>query len=68
MSYSVLILRGAERELARLPQGANEKVKSAVEALADTPRPRGCRKLTGREGWRIRVGAYRVLYEVEDAA
>ncbi|MBI4267052.1 MAG: type II toxin-antitoxin system RelE/ParE family toxin [Chloroflexi bacterium] len=36
--------------------------------LADSPRPRNSRKLTGRDGWRIRAGAYRVVYEIDDAA
>ena len=36
-------------------------------ALAGDPRPNGCRKLSGSEEYRIRVGDYRVLYEIEDA-
>ena len=38
----------------------------AILALGREPRPPGARKLTGREGYRIRIGAYRILYEVED--
>ena len=34
--------------------------------LADTPRPDGTLKLTGRPAWRIRVGDYRVIYEIDD--
>jgi mRNA interferase RelE/StbE len=42
-------------------------LKAAIEALADDPRPPGCRKLTGRKDeWRIRVGDWRVIYRVED--
>ena len=37
-----------------------------MEALAEKPRPEGCSKLTGREAWRIRVGDYRVIYEIHD--
>jgi mRNA interferase RelE/StbE len=66
VSYSVFILRRAQRELASLPKEAYEKVKSAISALAESARPRGCRKLTGREGWRIRAGKYRVIYEIDD--
>lgn len=41
---------------------------AAIEALAGDPRPHGCRKLTGAEDlWRIRVGDYRVVYQVDDA-
>ena len=68
MSYSVLILRRAQSELASLPLTAYERLKSAVSALAENPRLQGCLKLAGREGWRIRVGDYRVIYEIDDAA
>ena len=68
MSYSLLVLRRAQRELTSLSQETYDKVKSAIAALAENARPSGCRKLTGREGWRIRVGAYRVIYEVDDPA
>lgn len=67
MSYHIQVLRRAQKELARLPGQDYERVRDAIRALADDPRPSGCKKLTGREGWRIRVGHYRVLYEIEDA-
>ncbi|MEA3459768.1 MAG: type II toxin-antitoxin system RelE/ParE family toxin [Chloroflexota bacterium] len=66
MSYTLLILRRAQKELAQLPSMAYERVKAAILKLGENPRPRGCRKLAGREGWRIRVGDYRVIYEVDD--
>ena len=66
MNYKVLIQRGAQKELAGLPLGAYERVKSAIYKLANDPRPRGSRKLTGRDGWRVRVGEYRVVYEIDD--
>ncbi|MFN2455793.1 MAG: type II toxin-antitoxin system RelE/ParE family toxin [Pyrinomonadaceae bacterium] len=66
MSYEVLILRRAQKQLADLPKADYGRVRDAVAALADNPRPVGCKKLTGREGWRIRSGDYRVIYEIED--
>jgi mRNA interferase RelE/StbE len=66
MSYTISILRRAQKELAQLPSGAYERVRDAIRALAQDPRPLGCLKLTGREGWRIRVGDYRVIYELDD--
>ena len=51
-----------------MPREFTGKLKTAISALADNARPRGCRKLTGREGWRIRVGNYRVIYEIDDKA
>ncbi len=53
MSYEVLILRRAQKELAKLPKADYERVRDAVVALAENPRPTGYKKLVGREGWRI---------------
>ena len=66
MSYSIGILRRAQKELAQLPKQEYERVKLAIESLSQDPRPQGCKKLAGREGWRIRVGDYRVIYEIDD--
>jgi mRNA interferase RelE/StbE len=66
MRYEVLILRGAQKELAQLPGEAYDRVRDAIRALSQNPRPAGSVKLTGRDGWRIRVGDYRVIYEVDD--
>ena len=67
MSYSLSILRRAQKELAQISRGDYERVVEAIRDLADSPRPVGCRKLTSREGWRIRIGDFRVIYEVDDA-
>ncbi len=66
MSYRVEILRRAQKALARLPEQDYERIRDAIGALREEPRPAGCRKLSGREGWRIRIGPYRVIYEIED--
>lgn len=66
MTYAVLILRRAQRELASLPAEAYDKAKQAIGDLGENPRPVGSRRLTGRPGWRIRVGSYRVIYEIND--
>lgn len=67
MSYEVLILRRAQKELAGLSKSDYERVRDAVAALSENPRPVSCKKLVGREGWRIRLGDYRVIYEIDDA-
>ena len=67
MAYAVFILRRAQRELSKLPNVDYERVRDAIRDLEDNPRPPGCQRLTGREGWRIRVGMYRVIYDVDDA-
>jgi mRNA interferase RelE/StbE len=66
MSYTVSILRRAQKELEDLPADAYERVREGIRALAEDPRPSGCLKLTNREGWRIRIGNYRVIYEIDD--
>lgn len=67
MTYTLVILRRAQRELADLPMEAYPRVREAIRKLGEDPRPTGCMKLSGRDGWRIRVGSYRVIYEIDDA-
>ena len=67
MSYSLSILRRAQKELAQLPADAYRRVRDAIRELSEQPRPPGSRKLTARDGWRIRVGDYRVIYEIDDS-
>ena len=67
MSYEISILRRAQKELADLPRTDYERMRDAIAALSENPRPVGCKKLTGREGWRIRSGDYRAIYEIDDA-
>jgi mRNA interferase RelE/StbE len=67
LTYAVEMLRSAQKQLTRLPAEHQERILVAVAALADAPRPEGCSKLTGRDGWRIRVGDYRIIYEICDA-
>lgn len=66
MSYQLSITRKAQKELANLQTEDYERIKIDIRDLANSPRPQGCKKLTGREGWRIRVGDYRVIYEIND--
>jgi mRNA interferase RelE/StbE len=66
--YRVLLERAAEKDLSRLSSEIHARVIAAIKALASNPRPSGCRKLTGgKNDWRIRVGDYRVIYEIADA-
>lgn len=67
MTYTVSILRSAQKSLASLPPVFQDRIIAAVRRLASSPRPPGVKKLTGREAWRIRVGDYRVIYEISDA-
>ncbi len=66
--YEILIKASAEKEIRRLSPQMRERITSVILALRDDLRPSGVRRLKGRveEGWRIRVGDYRVLYRVDD--
>lgn len=65
--FQILIERAAEKELKRIAAEFRPKLASAIATLAANPRPPGCRKLVGSENdWRIRVGDYRVIYEIAD--
>lgn len=66
MNYTIVLLRRAQKELGNLPAIEYERVRDAIAELANDPRPPGCKKLTGRDGWRIRIGNYRVIYDIND--
>lgn len=65
--YRVFLERAAEKDLNRLSSEVHKRVITAIRGLASDPRPSGCRKLSGsKHDWRIRVGDYRVVYEIAD--
>ncbi len=66
MNYSLSILPSAERDCDSLPNKVYERCYKAVLKLESNPRPPGCQKLVGEEGYRIRVGDYRILYRIDD--
>jgi mRNA interferase RelE/StbE len=66
VSYSVEILLRAVKQLEKLPPEVYPRIRESLVALANEPRPAGCLKLRGREGWRLRVGDYRIIYEIDD--
>jgi mRNA interferase RelE/StbE len=66
VSYRTSIRRSAQRTLEALPEHVYRRVAAALRGLSGDPRPPGCTRLTGRPGWRIRVGDYRVIYEIDD--
>jgi len=65
VSWLVEIDRDARKELSRLPAHMQERIAKAILALESEPFPHGCKKLKNRDGHRIRVGDYRVLYFVD---
>ena len=65
--YEVYLERRAERDLKKLSAADFNRIVTRIKALADDPRPEGCRKITGSSSdWRIRIGEYRVIYEIDE--
>ena len=67
LNYDVLILSSAEKEMNKLQVKDFNRISGKILSLGKAPRPRGFRKLTNREEYRLRVGDYRVLYSIDDS-
>ena len=67
MKYSIDLTTAAARQVKKLPGSVRERILDAIEGLEGDPRPRGAKKLVGEKtAWRIRVGDYRVIYDIFD--
>lgn len=64
--YQLVIDRYAQKQLAKIPAPYFNRIVKVVNELAVNPPTNGYRKLTGSSGYRIRVGDYRVIYNIED--
>ena len=65
--YSIVFSRFARKELEKLDHSIALRILKKIENLPENPRPVGCKKLTGLNSlWRIRIGDYRVVYEIDD--
>ena len=66
MIYEVIVTPRARKQLRRLPRQIAGRIRRAIDTLADDPRPPGCIMLKDRDAWRVRVGDYRIVYEIRD--
>jgi len=66
LRYRIQIKASAAKALEGLPKQHQRRVGKAIDALAADPRPEGVKKLHADEGWRIRVGDYRIIYTIDD--
>ena len=67
--YEVYLESAAERDLKRLPPDVFRRIIKSIKSLAEISRPAGCHKIIGsRSDWRIRVGDYRIVYEIDERA
>lgn len=68
MSYRVEFTTAAARQVKKLPNPARDRILDAITDLGEEPRPHGVKKLSGEQtAWRIRIGEYRVIYDVFDS-
>ncbi len=67
MEYELRFKLSAWKALLKLERETQGRLREAIWALPENPRPHGCKKLKGAAGYyRIRVGDYRVAYEIQD--
>ena len=66
--YELQYKKKAIKALAKINDPYYTAIIEAIDALAENPRPHGYKKLTGRNGYRIRVGTYRILYDIFDTS
>jgi len=64
--YKIQVRGKARKQILRIPPPHFQRVKARINELANNPRPEGARKLKGETGYRVRVGDYRILYEIDD--
>ncbi|MCX7044269.1 MAG: type II toxin-antitoxin system RelE/ParE family toxin [Candidatus Sumerlaeota bacterium] len=64
--YHIKIRRSAEKDMERLPARIFNAMSDAILDLRENPRPNGCKKLSGSDEYRVRVGDYRILYVISD--
>jgi mRNA interferase RelE/StbE len=62
--YKIVLSKTAQKQLDKLPDQVVEILAAVILSLADDPRPVGCKKMKGRDGWRIRQGNYRIIYDI----
>jgi mRNA interferase RelE/StbE len=63
-NYTILLSKKAIKHLDNLTDDIAEPIFKAIAKLEENPRPLGYKKLKGRDGFRIRVGNYRIIYEI----
>jgi len=66
MAYRITLRKRAVKALEKIDEPYYSNIKRAIYSLADNPRPQGCKKLKGRDGYRIRVAHYRIIYDIFD--
>ena len=66
MRYTVLITPSAKRQIAKLAPPIKARIAAKIDSLAENPRPPDMKKLVDETGFRVRVGDWRIIYEIRD--
>ena len=67
MSYQIVIPKPAQKQLDNISKIERDRLILTLRSLADDPRPNGVKKLKGYDNtYRVRVGDYRIIYEIKD--
>ena len=64
--YKITFKKSVSKDLRSIPQRDVARILSQIDALAEAPRAKGCIKLSAQELYRVRVGLYRIIYEIRD--
>ena len=64
--YKLTFKKSVSKDLRSIPKKDVPKILHCIESLVDNPRAEGCIKLSGQDNYRIRQGAYRIVYEIRD--
>ncbi len=65
-NYTAVLSKKAQKQLDKLSDNIAEPIFNAIAGLEENPRPAGYKKLKGRDGYRIRTGNYRIIYDIFD--
>ena len=66
MIYRIIIENRAAKEIESLSDDIIQRVTDIIKGLESNPRPHGVKKLAGKDGWRIKIRTYRILYTIDN--
>ena len=65
--YNVTFKKSVAKDLRNIPKRDVQRIVAQIDLLAENPRSEGCLKLSNKHQYRVRVGLYRIIYEIQDA-
>ena len=66
-NYSLAFKKSVAKDLRKFPKKDVQRILKCIERLREDPRAEGCIKLSGQERYRVRIGVYRIIYEIQDS-